>query len=152
MLAAPSATTVALLLAFRDHLSTVLRIPGQFILIVAALVIASNMNSLFRALYISTLRTKIVMLVSISSSTARLMLGVTLILLGLKALGIALGYLIPTLVALTAYTLISMKQALFPKPDISLRQAHPILQAGIVTWIPGLIYLLGTNLGPSSAA
>ncbi|MCD6509281.1 MAG: oligosaccharide flippase family protein [Thermoprotei archaeon] len=147
MLAAPSATTVALLLAFRDHLSTVLRIPGQFILIVAALVIASNMNSLFRALYISTLRTKIVMLVSVSSSTARLMLGVTLILLGLKALGIALGYLIPTLVALTAYTLISMKQALFPKPDISLRQAHPILQAGIVTWIPGLIYLLGTNLG-----
>jgi O-antigen/teichoic acid export membrane protein len=86
------------------------------------------------------------MLVNVISSTARLIIGIPLVLIGLKAMGITLGYLIPLIVTFGIYTMFSMKWGLIGRLKISWGYGE-LLKSGAVSWIPGLAATLGASLG-----
>ena len=106
---------------------------------------------LLRYIIIASLKTKALVGREIIFSTAKIVLSVTLILMGTGAAGLTLGYTIGQILVtiLLAYVLLSiLKSSTTNKAAVGfLYSCKSILIAGIPSWIPALITTIGTQLG-----
>ncbi len=115
------------------------------------LIIASSaLSALLRSIVIASLKTRILYLLSIMSSIAKVALAFALVLMGLGALGILIGYTVPTILTSVVLggTIIAKFRPSSTKHDVSLANSSKnILVASIPFWIPGLITTIGSQLG-----
>ena len=106
---------------------------------------------LLRYIVIASLETKSLVAREIIYSTAKIVLSVTLILMGTGAIGLTLGFTIGQILVtiLLACVLLSIfKSSTSNKVAVSfLSGCKSILIAGIPSWIPALITTVGTQLG-----
>jgi O-antigen/teichoic acid export membrane protein len=135
----------------------------SLILISIALMASEALALLLRYIIIASLKTKALVGREIIFSTAKIVLSVTLILMGAGAAGLTLGYTIGQILVtiLLAYVLLSiLKSSTTNKAAVGflysttnkaavgfLYGCKSILIAGIPSWIPALITTIGTQLG-----
>jgi O-antigen/teichoic acid export membrane protein len=123
----------------------------SLILISIALMASEALALLLRYIIIASLKTKALVGREIIFSTAKIVLSVTLILMGTGAAGLTLGYTIGQILVtiLLAYVLLSiLKSSTTNKAAVGfLYGCKSILIAGIPSWIPALITTIGTQLG-----
>ena len=122
-------------------------LPVTLLIVAGLLTFTSSIYPIFYALFISTLQTKLIMYVNLSASISRLTVGILLILAGLGALGIMLGYLTLSIISLTAYLILTLKFIGPPKPNFNLKRGVELFKAGSVNWLPAIISILGLQLG-----
>jgi len=121
------------------------------LLIIAIVFIASSITALLlRSIIISSLKTKSLPVISIVSSGVKLALGISLVLLGAGVLGVAIGYAslpILTSIFLAISVLLIFKKSK-DKAEVGFGQCvKNIIPASVVVWIPGLISVIGLQLG-----
>ncbi|RLG58258.1 hypothetical protein DRN86_05790, partial [Candidatus Geothermarchaeota archaeon] len=142
-----SGIATGFILIFQGYISRLLDIPWYFVPVMVVLIITHSITQLFIAVYTSILRTKTIMFVRFISYAAKLLFGTFLVIIGLKAFGIVLGYVIPAVIAAIIYGIISMRSRLLMKTKIGLNETTHLLKAGMARWIPNLAQALGTGLG-----
>jgi len=122
-----------------------------YLLIVAITLLASSVTSiLFRSIIISSLNTKMLPVVTIISTTARFVLVISLVFIGIGSLGVVAAYtILPVLASILLF--INIMLILKPskdKPDIDfIHSLKNTLTAGTVSWIPAVITTFGSQLG-----
>jgi len=112
----------------------------------AGLIVALSSITIFDSLLASHLETKPIFLGSIVGNALRLPLGICLILMGWGWVGAVLGYI----VAIPASFIVKF----FPsfgmislKTNLNMRALRDVLRAGVASWLPGIIAILGQQLG-----
>jgi len=121
------------------------------LLIVAMMIIASTViANTFRSVIISSLKTKKLPLIHILSSSGKLVLAISLVLLGAGALGAAIGFVFAPIlmsILLAFFTVRILKQS---KRNVELRVGQcikSIFPASRAVWVSGLISVTGLHLG-----
>lgn len=119
------------------------------VLLTVGLTSSATLTLLFRSVIISSLKTKILAIAAITSSIGKTVVALGLVLLGTGALGMTVGYFLSQLIsclllAITAYSLMRTSRK---SPSRILFGIKRITLAGMVSWIPGLVITVGTNLG-----
>jgi O-antigen/teichoic acid export membrane protein len=127
---------------FLNWLTEFTSLPMKLLVIIGLLIFTGSIYPLFNALFISLLRTELVMYVSISASACRLITGILLVLIGLGAFGITFGYFTLSLISLIVYMLVGL-----PKLTLQRNYAGELFKAGHASWLPTVIFILGTQLG-----
>ena len=122
------------------------------LVLVSILLLGSTIiATLFRAVVIASLKTKILSLAMIISVASKLLLGVVLILLGNGVVGLTIGYSINQVIAsilLGAIIITMLKFSTKQLANISLKESsEEILRASTVTWIPSIITTIGLQAG-----
>ncbi|RLE79104.1 MAG: hypothetical protein DRJ52_09105 [Thermoprotei archaeon] len=115
-------------------------------LIVCSLLVALGFNVNFTALFTAVLKTNIVALVTIAGNIARLCIGIPLVALGWGWIGASLGYVSHYFIAIVLYLFYSRKYA-EKKLVFSTRALFNVLKAGVVSWLPRVVMILGQWLG-----
>ncbi len=97
----------------------------------------------------SILRTEYVALANLITGLGRLVIGISLVYLGLGFYGIMLGYVSAALVSDAMLLLLASRQLrrLRVEFSTSLRAVRESLEAGLATWIPSILTLMGQWLG-----
>lgn len=144
-----------LILVTKDWILNVFRIDFSLVAISLLLIASSSFYNLFRSIVIASLKIKILTVISILTTIAKFAVTLTLLLVGMGALGIIIGYtLFPILV-----TIILISTSLIFKPSKGIHPAtrqleytfstsfKNILTASMVFWIPLLISTIGSQLG-----
>jgi O-antigen/teichoic acid export membrane protein len=122
------------------------------LIILSILLMGSNaIAALFRYVIIASLKTKILVLQMIISSTARIILAIILVLIGTGAVGLITSFVFSNIITLI---LISFSIVTIFKPSKNnnseitfIHSCKNTLVAGIPTWIPALIAIIGMQLG-----
>jgi len=135
-----------ILICLSGVVSSSMGISISFIVIAAIMAFTSGLATLFGVAYTASIRTDIPLYSSVIASTARLVLGVLLISVGLGALGVAVGYLISGLVLLTFLMILGTRLLGLRAPRLTFLHTREIVQAGLVNWVPTLIATMGTQL------
>jgi O-antigen/teichoic acid export membrane protein len=110
--------------------------------------------TLFRSIIIASLKTKTLPIIVIISAIAKLVLTVILISVGTGVLGLTFSFTFFYILAslLLSITIIMIfKPSSMYKSEVSLRKSFKnIFRASVSSWIPHIIYMIGTNLGTLS--
>ena len=93
-----------------------------------------------------SLDTKPIFIGSIVGNAVKLPLGIGLVLMGWGWAGAVIGYIALTPVAFTVKLLPSLKLAKF-RLCFNLQALRDVLKAGVVSWLPAVIAVLGQQLG-----
>jgi O-antigen/teichoic acid export membrane protein len=141
------------ILFFKDWLSNSFGIGFGLIIVVDLMVTSYAIYTVLYYIVVASLKTKVLPIIIIISSIAKVILGLSLVLMGYGILGLTLGYtffgqiLASVLLAIfIGKIFISTKKV--TKPVITIRNASKsLLVGGIVAWIPVLITTLGIDLG-----
>jgi len=142
-----SGLAALIFIAFREFLAGLANIEPVFVIMLSMLIILTTCNALFNSLFISTVRTKVVMLLSIFNSVNRLIIGTFLVYIGYRAFGIVLGILIPVSITFLLYLALSIYSGYLDGIFFEIDAVREILKAGSANWIPAVIYLFGVNFG-----
>lgn len=131
------------------------------LLLVAIFLIASSVTAqLFRSVFISCLKTKMLPPIMIGSSLAKIVISVILVLLGTGALGLTIGYTLNQILTSIFLGILLLTTIFKPLKNRShpasltgtlaryVQAVKDILSASIVFWIPFLITTVGSQLGP----
>jgi O-antigen/teichoic acid export membrane protein len=125
----------------------------ELTVILILLIGTSVLYGLLRSVLIASLRTKSIPTITIISSIFRIVLAIVLLLLGMGAVGITIGYLsgfAMSCVLLTIILLTNLKsvkeQAKQATTGLYLA-CKSILVASIPSWIPAVMAVVGSNLG-----
>ena len=146
-------TSCAVILFLRDWLSDVFGIGFNLIIVVVLLVASYAVYSLLYSIVIAFLKTKLLALIIIISSVAKVTLATSLVLMGTGVLGLSLGYtffaqVLSSILLGVVITKTLKSSGDFKKPEVSSRVASKnLLKGGVVVWIPVLIATIGIDLG-----
>lgn len=117
----------------------------------AILIIASSaMNTLFRLVVISTLKTKMLPIVMLISASFKIILAAMLIFLGIGALGLLIGFAINQVLAsvIFGFYIMAILKSKTNRPEITLKSSSKnIISASLANWLPTLVTTIGTQLG-----
>ena len=102
--------------------------------------------AVFDDLLASHLETRPIFIGSIVGNAVRLPLGIGLVLMGWGWTGAVIGYIALTPVAFTVKLLPSLR-LVKPRLCFDLRALKDVLKAGVSGWLPGMIAVLGQQLG-----
>jgi O-antigen/teichoic acid export membrane protein len=146
----------AIILIARDWLYDTLRIDLSLMIIAILLIGSSAFSLLFRGIFIASLKTKMLPIISIISTVGRLILAIILVLAGAGTLGLTLGYTFSTILTSILLGIILVMTFKSPKKsnvesnvEISFTYASKnILVASVIFWIPFLISTIDIQLGP----
>ncbi len=141
---------VVSLLLLSGELSALIGLPKEYIFIVAFMIITSGLVMSFRSFYISTMRTKELLMADIAGSTIRLPVGIILVLFGLGGLGAALGHFTLNLVVLVVLAILFINiigMPNMPKLNELRTKGAEIVKAGMAIWPSGVLTVLGPQLG-----
>jgi len=141
------------ILFFKDWLSNSFGISFGLIIVVNLMITSYAIYTVLYSIVVASLKTKVLPIIIITSSIAKVILSLTLVLMGYGVLGLALGYtvfgqiLASVLLAIFIVKIFKSTRKL-PKPAVTLRKgSKSLLVGGIVVWIPVLITTLGIDLG-----
>ncbi len=105
----------------------------------------SSLSLSLQALLVSILRTSVLAIATLIGNLAKLCLGVSLVYAGFGWIGAALGYLaIPLAIAITGS--VEARRFVSLKPCFDRYHATESLRAGLASWIPNAILILGQQL------
>lgn len=143
---------IIVILFLKPQLDVVFRIDSNLLVIAMVLIGASVYSTLFRGIFIASLKTKILVPIMVISSIVKLVLGIILILLGFGALGLMLSFTVNQIlvsVTLGILSLIVLKSSNshFPSEYTILKASKHILTSSSVYWIPFLVTTIGSQLG-----
>jgi len=153
ILAVGITVSCAMILFLRDWFSGIFGIGFSLIVVVDLLIASYAIYTILYSIVVASLKTKIIPIIVIISSIAKVFLALSLILMGHGILGLTLGYTLFGQVvssALLGIFIIKIfkSQVKFVKPTVTFRTGYKsILTAGIVAWIPVLITTVGIDLG-----
>jgi O-antigen/teichoic acid export membrane protein len=125
-------------------------------LILIFVIISKSVQLLLSSVIISTLKTEMLALVNIISSTTKIAVSIILVVIGTGITGLAVGYLLfDSVLSSTLLAIVIMrymkpvsKEKTEPEPRISfIRASKDILIGGVTNWIPILVTSIGLQLG-----
>ncbi len=122
----------------------------DLIFLIIFLTSASTFNLLFRNIIIASLETKRLLVVSILSACAKLLLVIALVLVEKSEVGVIIGFTVAQLVsaALLAHNILSFFCRTKNKPSLNLiDNFRMLLGSSVISWIPTVIDSIGTQLG-----
>jgi O-antigen/teichoic acid export membrane protein len=141
------------ILFFKDWLSISFGLGFGLIIVVDLMVTSYAIYTVLYSIVVASLKTKVLPIIIIISSIAKVILGLSLVLMGYGILGLALGYtffgqILASILLATFIGKIFKSTKKVTKPVITIRNASKsLLVGGIVAWIPVLITTLGIDLG-----
>ncbi|HYL67317.1 MAG TPA: oligosaccharide flippase family protein [Nitrosopumilaceae archaeon] len=138
------------ILIFRNLIQNVFKIDPSLMVVAILLICSSCIYNLFRSVIISSLKTKSLPLIMIISTGAKIVLSIVLVLMGMGAFGITLGYALFSILGsiLFIIVVIMIFKGSKNNADLKLKQSFKnILEASMTNWIPALIATLGSQLG-----
>jgi len=141
-----SGTAALILVGLSGFVSLSIGIPISFIAIAAIMAFTSGLATLFGIAFISSIRTDISLYTGVIASAARLALGVLLISVGLDALGVAVGYLISSIVSLVFLGILGVRLLGLHAPRLTFLHTKEIVQSGFANWVPTVIATIGAQL------
>jgi O-antigen/teichoic acid export membrane protein len=110
-----------------------------------------SIMTLFRSIVIASLKTNTLPVIMIISTIAKIVLAVILVSVGSGALGITISStFFPILgsILLSITIIMIFKPSSMYKSEVSIRKSFKnVFIAGVASWIPALISILGSNLG-----
>jgi len=142
-----------IILFFKDWFSNVFGISYGLIIVVDLMIMSYAIFTVLYSIVVASLKTKILPIIIIISSIAKVILALPLVLMGYGIFGLTLGY------TLFGQVLSSVLLGIFivkvfkstsklKKTTVTLRNASKsVLVGGLVVWIPVLITTLGIDLG-----
>jgi len=140
-------------LFFKDLLSNSFGIGLGLIIVVDLMISSYAIYTVLYSIVVASLKTKVLPIIIIISSIAKVILGLSLVLMGYGILGLTLGYtffgqiLSSVLLAIFIGKIFKSAKKV-TKPEITIRNASKsLLVGGLVAWIPVLITTLGIDLG-----
>lgn len=123
-------------------------------LILIFVIISKSIQLLLSSVIISTLKTEMLALVNIISSTTKIAVSIFLVVIGTGITGLAVGYLLfdsvlsSTLLAIVIMRYMKPVSKEKTEPRISfIRASKDILIGGVTNWIPILVTSIGLQLG-----
>jgi O-antigen/teichoic acid export membrane protein len=145
------AASSIVILASHNWIYDNFKIDFNLIIVTILFIGSSAIMTLFRSIVIASLKTKTLPVIVIISAIVKLVLAGILVLLGTGELGITIGFtFFPILASLLLSITIIMifKPSSMYKSEVSLRKSFKIIfTASVASWIPHIIYTIGTNLG-----
>jgi O-antigen/teichoic acid export membrane protein len=147
------ACSATILLGYHWIFQTI-RIDPNMTFLTIILIWSTAIMTLLRYIIISSLKTRILPLVMLTASILKVLIAVILVLIGLSALGVIIGFTIFPIIASIVFSMSII--SLFSrhsdrKSEIKSTTAlKSVLNASVATWIPYSIYTLGLHLGPLS--
>ncbi len=146
------AASCAVTLLLHDWLSEIFGIEFNLIVVVVLLIGSSGIYAVLYSVVIASLKTRVLPLIIITTSIARVLLSLILVLIGGGSVGLTLGYtffgqiLSAILLGIVVKNLFKKTGTL--KPEVTVRNASKnLLTAGVVSWIPLLVTTLGLQMG-----
>lgn len=125
----------------------------DFIIIINLLIASYAVYSVLYAVVIASLKTRVLPIIIIVSSVAKVVLSLSLVLSGYGVLGLTLGYtffgqvLSSSLLVIFVLTIFKSGKKLSDKVLTIRTATKNLLTGGIVAWIPVVITTLGIDLG-----
>lgn len=116
------------------------------ILKVSSILVMLGFAPIFTVLLVSFLRTDVLFYASVIGNLMKLVIGTSLVYLGWGWVGVVIGYLCVALVTLIISIIYVLRLIGF-KFIFSLSALRNVIIAGIVSWLPGIIFLIGQWLG-----
>ena len=141
------------ILFFKDWLSNSFGIGFGLVIVVDLMVISYAVYTVLYYIVVASLKTKVLPIIIIISSVAKVILGLSLVLMGYGILGLALGYtffgqILSSILLAIFIGKIFKSTKKVTKPEITIRNASKsLLVGGIVAWVPLLITTVGIDLG-----
>ena len=134
----------------KDFFHNTFTIDDSMMLIAIALIISTSTYNLFRSIIIASLKTKMLPIITVVATSARIGVGITLVLIGTGALGITIGFtLFPIFASVLLFiTMLSILRRENYKSEHKL--GNPLkdtLSSSLANWIPALITTIGSQLG-----
>ena len=133
----------------QNFIHEVFKMDSKFSVLLVLLMTSSTTTQLLRSVVTSTLRTKIFPISMAIATSVKLGFAIMLILIGLGALGVTLGYIFFEIVISVLSAIIIFM--IFRKPVKSeirlIRTSKEIIKVSVVSWIPILLYNMGSQLG-----
>ena len=134
----------------KDFFHNTFTIDDKMMLIAIALIISTSTYNLFRSIIIASLKTKMLPIITVVATSARIGVGITLVLIGTGALGITIGFtLFPIFASVLLFiTMLSILRRENYKSEHKL--GNPLkdtLSSSLANWIPALITTIGSQLG-----
>jgi O-antigen/teichoic acid export membrane protein len=112
----------------------------------AAVVVILGFGGAFQALIVSTLRTEYSIIVAVVGNAIKLGVGTYLVLAGWGWVGATIGYLgvsVTMIVIGFIYAVKVVNVAIV----FSLKAVKEVIKAGVVSWLPAIVVLIGRQLG-----
>ena len=141
------------ILFFKDWISNTFGIGFGLIIVVDLMVTSYAIYTVLYSIVVASLKTKILPIIIIISSIAKVILGLSLVLMGYGILGLTLGYtffgqILASVLLIIFISKIFKSTKKVTKTTLTIRHAsESILVGGIVAWIPVLITTVGIDLG-----
>lgn len=138
------------IIIFRDLIQSAFKIDTSLMVLAILLVCSTSIYNLFRSVIISSLKTKSLPLIMIISTGAKIGLALALVLMGMGAFGITLGYTLFSILGSILLVIVVMMIFKGSKEhaDLKLKQSFKsILESSMVNWIPALIATVSSQLG-----
>ena len=146
-------SSLVLILSLRDWLYSAFGIDSNLVIVVSLLISSYAIYTVLYYIIIATLKTKKLPIIITISSTAKLIMAITLVSLGGGVIGLALGYtFFGQILSAILLGIIIIKMF---QPSVNLAKSElkygnaskELLKAGVASWIPILITTLGIDLG-----
>lgn len=141
--------TTVILIA-KDWIYDAVRFDFNLIIISIIFIASYAISTLFRSVIIASIKTKILVIVSILSSIAKFAIAIILVLIGTGALGVTIGFTSFSILGLIilAFTIMTTFKRSKDKPKVSFSNSfRNIVIASMASWVPGLISTIGSQLG-----
>jgi O-antigen/teichoic acid export membrane protein len=146
-------TSCLVILLIKDWLSDVFGIGFGLMIVVDLLITSYAIFTVLYSIVVASLKTKVLPLIIIISSIAKVILALALVLMGYGVLGLTLGYtffgqiLSSALLGIFIIKIFKSTKKV-TQPEVTYRNASKnLLIGGLVIWIPTLITTLGIDLG-----
>jgi len=143
------ACSIAILIA-RDFFHDVFKIDYSLMLVFIVMIISLSTFNLFRSIIISSLRTKILPVISLIAAATKIALGIILVLVGMHTLGITIGFASFTILGsvLLLFMLRSYLKTHNNETETKLKKSlKDTLSASLANWLPALVTTIGSQLG-----
>ena len=145
-------TCSIVILLVKNTINEIFHFDFQLLLIAILFVGSSSVSMLFRSVIIASLNTKSLPIIIFSSSIAKLILSIVLLLIGTGVVGLSLGFtfnhtLSSILLGIFIMTTIFRSSRTTNLLSNFITNSRSILISSIVFWIPLLITTIGSQLG-----
>lgn len=148
LLSVSIAISASVVFLLRNQITTLLNLQIDFVLIAIVMMAASSISMLFRASLISALRTKSLFIAQSVAAIFRLSIGIWLVIIGMGAMGAALGYSVLYFVSVIILGFVVYRMLRIGNVSVEIKKsAKEILKASSANWIPNMVAVLGTQLG-----